>query len=159
MLLLLTAQMTEATQLLRPEDVAEMLGITRADVLRLPIPFYTLGKRLKRWNPKDVAEYIATRPIKLEVFEAEEIARRATTAPNMPGIYILLFEGEIVYVGQSICPLRRLGDHSSDKGKFFDAYVHIPCRPRDLLALEGLYISKFKPKYNKAGNYPDLPPE
>lgn len=138
-------------QMLRPEDVAEILGVNRAAVFKLPIPHYTLGKRLHRWSLPDVQKYIDSKPRPLEVLEAEQILAKATPAPNKAGIYFLIFEGEIVYIGQSICPLRRLGDHSTDKGKFFDAYVFVPCDWRDLSRLESVYIYKYQPKYNKVG--------
>jgi len=66
-------------------------------------------------------------------------------AGHPPGVYILMHQNEVVYVGQSINPSARLAMHSKDK--LFDRAFLIPTN--DLLRVEAEYIAKFKPKYNK----------
>ena len=67
-----------------------------------------------------------------------------------PGIYFLISKGEIVYVGQSISPTRRIGDHISEGLKTFDdAFVFDV--PKDALdQVEASFIALMKPKYNIA---------
>jgi hypothetical protein len=66
-------------------------------------------------------------------------------AAHPPGVYILMQGDEVVYVGQSINPSARLGQHTQDK--LFDKAYLIPTN--DLLETEAIYINMFKPKYNK----------
>lgn len=66
----------------------------------------------------------------------------------MIGIYFLLKDKEIVYVGQSIDIDRRIKDHSYN-GKDFDSFEYIECDKSDLTRLETLYIVKFQPMLNK----------
>lgn len=85
-----------------------------------------------------------------------EILALAVPLPTEPGIYFLVSNGEIVYVGQSVTPVRRLGDHSRDKVFDSVAFVPHPKGPK-LNYLEHSYIRKFKPKYNGTtdGRIPD----
>ena len=64
-----------------------------------------------------------------------------------PGIYVLVYEGEVMYVGQSKFPLARIGIHDHDIT--YDRVYFIRC-PRDkLLEMEAEYIAKLNPKLNK----------
>jgi hypothetical protein len=69
-------------------------------------------------------------------------------AAHPPGVYILMHGEEVVYVGQSINPSTRLGQHTKDK--IFDKAYLIPTENR--LAVEAEYIQKYRPKYNVMGN-------
>lgn len=64
------------------------------------------------------------------------------------GVYFLLHNQKIVYVGQSIDCLRRVASHKIDKT--FDAYHIIPLDRSALVDVEAAYIAKYRPKYNKA---------
>lgn len=62
------------------------------------------------------------------------------------GIYFLFDGDEIVYVGQSVDIMTRIGAHLRDK--IFDSFNYIECGLRDLNNLEATYILELKPKYN-----------
>jgi hypothetical protein len=64
------------------------------------------------------------------------------------GVYLLMSEGRVVYVGQSTNCHGRIGTHFAERSKKFDSYHIIECRPKDLTRLETQYIAKFMPKYN-----------
>lgn len=71
------------------------------------------------------------------------------TAFAQPGVYFLLRQGVVVYVGQAVDARRRIGEHIGDGGKSFDAVSFIPCpRPR-LDAVERHYIEMLLPEYNR----------
>ena len=146
-------------EMMKSEEVAAKLGVSRREVFKLPIEYYKIGKRTYRWKISDVEAYIDSRPRKLEILERDAILAKALPAANTPGVYFLLLAGEIVYIGQSICPFRRFSDHIADKK--FDAYVFLPCERRDLVNLESYYIGQYKPKYNKVGytRYEDEEPQ
>lgn len=65
-------------------------------------------------------------------------------AGHPPGVYFLLHEEEVVYVGQSTSPGSRIAQHTKDK--IFDRVLLIPTN--DLDNVEAKYIKKFQPKYN-----------
>src|SRR5260221_6238102 len=85
--------------------------------------------------------------------------------PSMlrPGIYALVGEGVVVYIGQSKKPLSRVEAHRSLWGRkqrssapgwlpikaiLFDEVHVLPCRVEDLDIVERAMIDLYKPKYN-----------
>jgi hypothetical protein len=81
------------------------------------------------------------------------LSRKAVVGRSKPietfcGVYFLIQDDEIVYVGQSKDVYRRIGVHFADK-VFNRTYV-LKANESDLLWLEGMYIQKLKPKYNFA---------
>jgi hypothetical protein len=77
-----------------------------------------------------------------------------------PGIYALLKEGVVVYIGQSIKPLSRVEAHRSlwgrkkvpgwlpIRGILFDEVHVLPCRVEQLDEVERTLIDLYKPKFN-----------
>ncbi len=74
----------------------------------------------------------------------------AAQAPNQPisGIYFLIEGDEIVYVGQSIDVHSRLITHRQQKQFSHFSYIEVP--PELLDIVERAYISRFKPRLNRA---------
>jgi len=85
------------------------------------------------------------------------------TAMLRPGIYALLREGVVVYIGQSKKPLSRVEAHRSLQRRVhrnaapgwlpikaipFDEVHVLPCRVEDLDIVERAMIDLYKPKYN-----------
>ena len=65
------------------------------------------------------------------------------------GVYLLLREGNVVYVGQSKDCRRRIGSHLASANKDFDAFHIYPHPPsQDLGDLEAHLIYTFNPEYN-----------
>ena len=73
------------------------------------------------------------------------------THKNMTGatIYVLFKQSEIVYVGQSINPYSRIGQHTKDKD--FDHFRVMPCLKKRMAYWEDYLIYKYQPKYNVLG--------
>lgn len=60
------------------------------------------------------------------------------------GVYVLIYKGEILYIGRSRCIIKRIGDH---QGRIpFDCVYVKSCMDEE--AEEARLISKFKPRYN-----------
>lgn len=78
---------------------------------------------------------------KIDVLEAAIPTARAS------GIYFLIREQEVVYVGQSQDVLNRVSRHRRD-GRKFDAFSYIECAAEDMDRLEVLYIKAFVPAEN-----------
>jgi predicted DNA-binding transcriptional regulator AlpA len=81
------------------------------------------------------------------LLSATEIQRQAKPFEPRTGIYFLLLDGEIVYVGQSIDVFARLAQHI--KEKTFDRWHWVPCPANQILSAERAYIRAFKPPLNK----------
>jgi len=66
------------------------------------------------------------------------------------GVYVLIRSGEVVYVGQSNCMLRRIAKHLSDGAKNFDDFEceYVPEHLRR--EAEETLISFYCPEYNVA---------
>ena len=78
------------------------------------------------------------------------------------GVYALVREGAVVYVGQSKKPLQRISAHKSNwgrkampvwmpaslRGVLFDQVFVLPCRVEDLDRIEAAMIDLYKPRYN-----------
>jgi hypothetical protein len=63
------------------------------------------------------------------------------------GCYVLLWRGEVAYVGQTENPMQRIGNHS--RSYRFDRVWFVPCRVEDLLDLEDHLIYHLRPKQNR----------
>lgn len=75
-----------------------------------------------------------------------EIVEHATPVSTACGIYFLILEKKIVYVGQSTNVFSRVYTHLQTKQ--FDSYVYMPCEKDMLDKLESLYIHFLSPPLN-----------
>lgn len=66
------------------------------------------------------------------------------------GVYFLINDNEVVYVGQTQNGLKRIMQHSD---KEFNKYSFIELPPEELDYYEDLYIMKYQPKYNNFYNF------
>lgn len=68
---------------------------------------------------------------------------------NACGIYFLILNNHVVYVGQSRHSIHaRIKSHLREKT--FDRYFILPCEPEDLDYLETKYIAEHTPVYNRS---------
>lgn len=65
------------------------------------------------------------------------------------GVYFLIKNGVVVYIGESNNILMRIGQHIAEGVKDFDSFEIYPTSDRK--RLEGFLIMAFKPKYNISG--------
>ena len=73
------------------------------------------------------------------------------------GVYFLIQDDEIVYVGESKNVYARLLFHYNDDSKKFNKiyFIHIDSSTKKRRAIESYYIMKINPKYNeKKSSYP-----
>lgn len=105
-------------------------------------------------DPHDSPEYMERSnricPIhftsKCAVFTEEEVV--AVSAPRpLCGVYFLIRDRKVLYVGQSENLLDRVGRHSMRVA--FTHYTMMLCEKHELDALEAHYINEFKPPLNK----------
>jgi len=76
----------------------------------------------------------------------EEIVEAANPIDktNDCGVYFLVKDNRVVYVGQSTQIQARVREH--EKTKIFDSYSFIACKKENLNVLESLYIHGLRPK-------------
>jgi hypothetical protein len=72
------------------------------------------------------------------------------------GVYFLIKDKEVVYVGMSTNVGGRLREHRRDKSKTFDKFSYMPCPADEAARLEVHYIETLKPRYNLKDN-PEAP--
>lgn len=96
-------------------------------------------------NAKELVGFVEQEKLKLA--SKIQIIESSVGFSQITGVYFLIKETEIVYIGQSInCP-KRIAEHTKDKD--FDNFTIIKCERDELDILESLYIFKFEPKLNK----------
>lgn len=84
-----------------------------------------------------------------ELLDEESILAHARAYSPSTGIYFLISEEKIVYVGQSLNCDARIDAHTkSTEMKLFDSYYILGCPVNKLAELEALYIRKFRPVLN-----------
>lgn len=75
------------------------------------------------------------------------ILSNRTFAHIASGVYFLIFNSEIIYIGKSTNITSRIGSHA--KSIVFDSYSVVQCSGEEMDEMEKVLIHKFKPKYNK----------
>jgi excinuclease UvrABC nuclease subunit len=65
-----------------------------------------------------------------------------------PSVYLLTNNDQVVYVGQSIRGLGRIGEHLRDKE--FNGITIIPTMESELSVKEAEYIIRYEPYYNRS---------
>ncbi len=77
----------------------------------------------------------------------DEIVAASVSAPKLCGVYFLIKNKRVVYVGQSISVWNRISIHAAE-GKSFDRAAFIACEKKHLDILEALYIHVLRPSLN-----------
>lgn len=73
---------------------------------------------------------------------------------SFSGIYFLLSDGVIVYIGKSLNVINRTTQHNN---KIWEEYTYLTCKEKDLSAIEKKYIQIYSPKYNENICYKKIP--
>jgi len=74
------------------------------------------------------------------------------TQYNICGIYLLMHNGCVVYVGQSIDISARISKHIQENKKEFDEIRYLEYSKEELEIMEKYIIAHFSPKYNISHN-------
>lgn len=92
--------------------------------------------------PKRMLSALADAPYGLK-----EVLEAAIPAHTMTGIYFLIKDDEVVYIGQSVDVLHRIARHKRD-GRDFTAFAYMLCERDELDRLEATYIAALMPWLN-----------
>lgn len=91
----------------------------------------------KRRKPEYVEDYLIGLPC--------DIVARSIPRPIV-GIYFLIIDDQISYIGQSMNVMQRIGTHASKRE--FDRYYYFECAADHLDEMEAKCIHKFNPSHN-----------
>jgi hypothetical protein len=89
---------------------------------------------------------------------AEPVAEQSTDKDQKPseakkayvcGVYVLMEDGVVMYVGQSTNVYQRIAQHMNMAPFSFTDFVVIECDKEQLLHDEAKYIHEYQPKWNK----------
>lgn len=85
-----------------------------------------------------------------ELLDEEHILSLAQAYSPCVGVYFLISDDRIVYVGQALNCHARIDAHTKGANvKLFDSFYIVECPANKLDELEALYIRKFRPPLNK----------
>ncbi len=104
-----------------------------------------LEKKLFHLQAIDAIQTVSCTLTKKVLLREEEIVKESLPYEQATGVYFLINNGRIVYVGQAVCVHSRLRAHSD---KNFDRYAYIACPVEMLNKLESLYIHCLRPELN-----------
>ncbi|SHK43559.1 transcriptional regulator, AlpA family [Roseomonas rosea] len=163
-----------SNRFIRIEEVEAMTGWDRTSIRRAMMKgafpsARMLSSRTMRWVHCEVADWVAAngrqiapmpppdpklpkpamfgppRPNPFALLNEEQILAQAVPY-GAPGIYFLIKEERIVYIGQSVNVHARVAHHRYSKA--FDRWHWIPVPKRRLNVMEQRYIQFFRPPLN-----------
>ena len=88
-------------------------------------------------------------PFDIGLKTPEQIIRDSRPFSRRTGVYFLLKNREIVYVGKSKHFTARINNHETDSEKDFDSVFFIPLEEKYIKKVESYYIQRINPKLNK----------
>lgn len=106
------------------------------------------GAGLISFLPPRVLEAISAIP-----HHHAEVVEGAIPFDSSSGVYFLIKNEEVIYVGKSVNVFDRIGAHRREGGAWFDSFNVIRCGLDEMAALEEKYILAFMPKMNTAITY------
>jgi hypothetical protein len=158
----------------KASQIAEQLNLSEQRILELAdsqyIPHWRIDggdplfqiQETKKWVAKNILNRIdgTDLPVHLKLMisppEAKEAPPEIRETPNLrevpifdcypPGVYFLVKDNTVVYVGQSLNPLARVGAHMRTKD--FDRAYMIPVPSSLLNSVEGAIIRAMNPLLN-----------
>lgn len=152
----------------RPIDVwaramAESLDVTPHEIVELKEKITSLNEEKDRLSAEVVELYAkieqTNHVVETQRFAKEILGRRLLTEAEIVsgaekwnrdacGIYFLCSGGRVVYVGQSVHIMARIGAHVAEGKKDFNAVAWVRCAPGKLNLLETMYIHLLRPRLN-----------
>jgi hypothetical protein len=104
-----------------------------------------LENKLQATQQLDAMSEVANKVASKTLVSAEAILSAAKPWQSFTGVYFLISNNKIVYVGQSVNVYARISGHTH---KTFDSFTVLPCPKEHLNVLESLYIHMFDPPLN-----------
>lgn len=99
--------------------------------------------RLMTGNLSDIAPVLGQ--TRFSLVPQSDLIKKSLSYGDACGVYFLIKDNEIVYIGQSINIASRITQH---RDKEFDSVSYVACHRSELDVLESLYILAYKPPLN-----------
>jgi hypothetical protein len=132
----------EKMQAIKEEGVRHFYGLT--DQIQ------NLKIKLANLRTMEAMQAVSCALTNKALLPEEDIVRASLPWEKSSGVYFLIADREVVYVGQSVNVYSRIDEHA--KGKKFDRYAYVPCPIEMLDKLESLYIHCLRPRLNGSLN-------
>ena len=134
-------------------STAEKIIITGIDELKIQKETLQLELKLLQQKIHEVTHILAFDKVSVKLTNAtlltkEEIIAGKVGLPSTTGIYFLIKDCEVVYVGQSVSIATRVRTHMQEDYKDFNYYAYIECKQEHLNIMESLYIHSLRPPLN-----------
>jgi hypothetical protein len=133
---------------IRERNAQRLADIEQRDVLKCEIK--ALKNKLDSLKKLEAVNNAALTLTNKAFLSEEQIVKSANTWELATGVYFLIDNDKVVYVGQSVNVYARIASHND---KVFDSFAFIPCKKKILDTLESLYIHILRPALN--GNLRD----
>lgn len=142
-----TQRRNREEEVARRRDALTYAGGLREEILELE---RTVGELRRADSMRALSAQLTGKTLLRE----KEIIESALPWERAIGVYFLIKDGEVVYVGQSTNIYARITQHWSDVygGKEFDSYAYVLCDRGVLDRLESLYIHCLQPRFNGQQN-------
>ena len=111
-----------------------------------------LERKLEGLKKTEVMAVMAVSLTGYTMLAEDKIVAVSAPLPTLSGVYFLIHQGKIVYIGQSVCVPQRIAEHQRS-GKEFDSCAYVVCEQDALDLLESMYIHVYQPKLNGDSPY------
>jgi len=85
----------------------------------------------------------------MELLSEEEIINNSREYKDICGVYFLIQDNKIVYIGKSFNIYVRIDQHYKSEKIIFDKWNYIELSKEKIDEMETRYVLKYNPKYNK----------
>lgn len=123
----------------------EESNVNKKIELKLLKQIQELTDKLNNLKREEECLSISLPLLKKTLLREHEIVKNSSLWNNALGIYFLIKNEKVVYVGQSKNVLTRISFH---KDKNFDSYAFLPCEEHEMDIIESLYIHLLQPEQN-----------
>jgi hypothetical protein len=142
----LIAIKSHATRRANKEAEKRMRAETHAQAIGLKDEIAELERQRDALQMQQIASLEAVKLTGKTLLSESAVVKGAMPYSKVCGIYFLVRDKKIIYVGQSIDVFSRISTHRNDKE--FDSIAYVPCEPSLLDKMESLYIHVLSPHLN-----------
>jgi len=127
------------------DQVTHDYKMYKAKIVELKVEVAELENRKTRTTHTLSLDECSNRVTSRDMLLEEEIVEHSTGVDPACGVYFLVHEGAVIYVGQSVNVYARVYTHKQEGHKLFSSFAFITCEKEELDILESLYIHALCP--------------
>ena len=127
------------------DQVMHDYTVHKNKIVELKVEIAELENRKARTTHTLSLDECSNRVTSRDMLLEEEIVAHSSGYEFACGVYFLVHEGAVIYVGQSVNVYASIYTHKQEGHKSFDSFTFIPCEKEELDILESLYIHALCP--------------